>query len=186
MSLKNSTDSIAGFSIFFQENQERFLLFAYSYLKDRAEAEDVVMDSMVALWENRENWDSDANPKAIMLTIIKNKALNILARQQTRLRIEDDLTTLRQRELDLRISTLEACNPNTIFDSEIQQIVKNALARLPEQSRNVFLMSRYNNTPNKAIAEELGLSVKSVEFHITKVLKMLRLELKDYLISFFL
>lgn len=39
------------FSRFFQENQEKFLAFAYSYLRDKAEAEDVVMESMIALWE---------------------------------------------------------------------------------------------------------------------------------------
>jgi len=44
-------------------------------------------------------------------------------------------------------------------------------------------LSRYQNTPNKKIAEQLGISVKSVEFHITKALKILRTELKDYLVS---
>ncbi len=186
MSTGKTINSISNFTRFFQENQERFLLFAYSYLKDKAEAEDVVMESMVALWETREKWGDDANLKAILLTIIKNKALNHLARQQTRLRIEDDLTNVHQRELNLRISTLEACDPYKIFDSEIQQIVNKALEGLPQQSRNVFILSRYQNTPNKMIAEKLGISVKSVEFHITKVLKILRLELKDYLISIFL
>ena len=186
MSTGKTINSISNFTRFFQENQERFLLFAYSYLKDKAEAEDVVMESMVALWETREKWGDDANLKAILLTIIKNKALNHLARQQTRLRIEDDLTNVHQRELNLRISTLEACDPYKIFDSEIQQIVNKALEGLPQQSRTVFILSRYQNTPNKMIAEKLGISVKSVEFHITKVLKVLRLELKDYLISIFL
>ena len=102
------------------------------------------------------------------------------------MRIEDDLTDVHQRELNLRISTLEACNPNMIFDSEIQHIVNKTLEGLPQQSRNIFILSRYQNTSNKMIAEKLGISVKSVEFHITKVLKVLRLEWKDYLISIFL
>ena len=186
MPVTNTISSINSFTTFFKDNQERFILFAYSYLRDRAEAEDVVMESMIALWENRENWEENSNMKAILLTIIKNKSLNHLAKQQTRLRVEDDLLNFGQRELDLRISTLQACDPNMIFDSEIQQIVNTALKKLPEQSRNIFILSRYQNTPNKMIAEKLGLSVKSVEFHITKVLKVLRLELKDYLISFFL
>lgn len=182
----NTLTSITDFTRFFNSNQERFIHFAYSYLRDRAEAEDVVMESMIALWENREKWDDKSNLKAILLTIIKNKSLNILAHQQTRLRVEDDLISHRQRELDLRISTLQECNPSTIFDSEIQHIVNKALDKLPEQSRNIFILSRYQNTPNKDIAEQFGLSIKSVEFHITKVLKVLRVELKDYLISIFL
>lgn len=100
-----------------------------------------------------------------------------------RLRAEEEINTHRQRELDLRVSTLEACEPDAIFDTEIQHIVQKALKQMPEQSRQVFIMSRYQNTPNKMIAEQLGISLKSVEFHITKTLKILRKELKDYLIT---
>ena len=60
------------FSRFFQENQEKFLAFAYSYLRDKAEAEDVVMESMIALWENRDRWEENSNLHALLLTIIKN------------------------------------------------------------------------------------------------------------------
>lgn len=99
------------------------------------------------------------------------------------MKAEEAINTHKQRELDLRISTLEACEPATIFDTEIQRIVYKTLEQLPEQSRHIFILSRYHNTPNKKIAEQLGISIKSVEFHITKALKLLRLELKDYLIS---
>lgn len=99
------------------------------------------------------------------------------------MKAEEVINTHKQRELDLRISTLEACEPATIFDTEIQRIVYKTLEQLPEQSRHIFILSRYHNTPNKKIAEQLGISIKSVEFHITKALKLLRLELKDYLIS---
>ena len=58
------------FSRFFQENQEKFLAFAYSYLRDKAEAEDVVMESMIALWENRDRWEENSNLHALLLTII--------------------------------------------------------------------------------------------------------------------
>ena len=141
------------------------------------------MESMIALWENRDKWENDSNLQALLLTIIKNRALNYLAHEQVRLRAEDDINTHRQRELNLRISTLEACEPDTIFNTEIQHIVRKALTKMPEQGRDIFILSRYQNTPNKMIAEKLGISIKSVEFHITKALKILRTELKDYLIS---
>ena len=75
------------------------------------------MESMIALWENREKRENDSNLQALLLTIIKNKALNHLAHEQVRLRAEDDINTHRQRELDLRISTLEACEPDMIFNA---------------------------------------------------------------------
>ena len=183
MSQNSNLPTMDTFTRFFQENQAKFLSFAYSYIRNKTEAEDILMESMIALWENRDKWENDSNLQALLLTIIRNRALNYLAHEQVRLRAEDDINTHRQRELDLRISTLEACEPDTIFNTEIQHIVRKALTKMPEQSRNIFMMSRYQNTPNKMIAEKLGISIKSVEFHITKALKILRTELKDYLIS---
>lgn len=183
MSQSNHLHTMDTFTRFFQENQDKFLSFAYSYIRNKTEAEDILMESMIALWENRDKWENDSNLQALLLTIIKNRALNYLAHEQVRLRAEDDINTHRQRELNLRISTLEACEPDTIFNTEIQHIVRKALTKMPEQSRDIFILSRYQNTPNKMIAEKLGISIKSVEFHITKALKILRTELKDYLIS---
>ena len=182
----DNISSIQLFSEFFHENQEKFLSFAYSYIRDKQEAEDILMESMITLWENRDKWEEDSNLHALLLTIIKNKALNYLAHVQVRLRAEEEITTHRQRELDLRISTLEDCEPDTIFNAEIQHIVQKALKHMPEQSRKIFMLSRYQNTPNKIIAQQLGISIKSVEYHITKALKILRAELKDYLISILL
>ena len=166
------------FSRFFQENQEKFLTFAYSYLRDKAEAEDVLMESMIALWENRNRWEEGSNLHALLLTIIKNKSLNLLEHKKIRLQAEENINSHNQRELNLRISTLKACEPEQIFDNEIQHIV--------QQSRTIFMLSRYQNLPNKQIAEQLHVSLKTVEAHITKALRILRLELKDYLASILL
>ena len=81
----NNLHTMDTFTRFFQENQERFLSFAYSYIRNKVEAEDILMESMIALWENREKWKNDSNLQALLLTIIKNKALNHLAHEQVRL-----------------------------------------------------------------------------------------------------
>jgi len=56
-----------------------------------------------------------------------------------------------------------------------------ALEQMPEQSRKVFELSRFNGLKNKAIADELNISVKAVEANMTRALKLLRIHLKDYL-----
>ena len=159
------------FSRFFQENQEKFLAFAYSYLRDKAEAEDVVMESMIALWENRDRWEENSNLHALLLTIIKNKALHVLEHKQVRLRAEETISSHNLRE------------PDQIFNTEIQHIVNKTLQEMPEQSRKIFMLSRYQNLANKQIADSLDISLKTVEAHITKVLRILRLRLKDYLVT---
>ena len=73
----------------------------------------------------------------------------------------------------MRISSLEACEPETLFSNEVQELVN--------QSRHIFIMSRYEGKNYQTIAKETNLSVKSIEFHISKALNLLRKELKDYL-----
>jgi RNA polymerase sigma-70 factor (ECF subfamily) len=171
----------AAFSEFFEQNREQFLSFAYSYIRNRADAEDLLMESMIVLWQGRDKWEEPIKLHGLLLTILKNKALNHLAHEQVRLRAKENINMHEQRELELRLSSLQACDPEVIFSTEIRQIVNRAIEHLPEQSRRIFILSRYRNIPNKKIAEQLNISVKSVEFHITKALKKLRLELKDYL-----
>ena len=80
---------------------------------------------------------------------------------------------------------MESCDPEELFTTEIQQIIRTTLATFTEQTQLIFEMSRFDNKSNKEIADELGLSVKSIEYHITKVLKALRVSLKDYLPIFY-
>lgn len=125
--------------------------------------------------------DDHSNILAYILTVVKHKCLDHLRRMRTREDFVEYLQEYETRRLNLRIATLEACNPERIFSDELQSLVDKALASLPEQTRDVFIRSRYNNQSHKEIAEALGISTKTVEFHITKALKVLRVALKDYL-----
>ena len=94
--------------------------------------------------------------------------------------IKSDFYFLEEWELQLKITSLEVCNPNMLMSHEIQALVQRALAALPVQTREVLLRSRYHSQSNKEIAAALGISVKAVEYHITKALRVLRVVLKDY------
>ena len=97
--------------------------------------------------------------------------------------VHGELYQLRLWELSTRIASLEDFEPSDLFTDEIRHLVARALAALPEQTRRVFLMSRRENLSHREIAERLGITVKGVEFHITKANKQLRALLKDYLPS---
>lgn len=169
------------FSALFARNKEAFILFANSYVRDMAVAEDIYMEAIIQYWEKRYDLSPDTNIPAYILTSVKNKALNHLRHQSIRMDAEDQLYDHRQRELNFRISSLESCDPSELFTNEVKKIIQDTLNELPEQTRTIFFESRFENKTNREIAAELGISIKTVEFHISKALKLFRLRLKDYL-----
>lgn len=172
------------FNIIYERNYRRSFLFTKSYVHDDMAAEDIVVESLVKFWRLISAGEREVT-EALLLTILKNKALDYLRCKTTHESVIANITELNNRELSIRISTLEACNPEEIFSSEIQLIVQRTLQSLPEQTRHIFEMSRFENKTVKEIALETNLTVKGVEYHITKALKALRINLKDYLPLFY-
>ncbi len=169
-----------GFHELYNKWYRKSFVFAKSYVQDGMIAEDLVSDSIVQLWSMMKEKEIEY-PHALLLTLIKNKALDYLRRDTMRQAIEEELVDAYQRELSMRISTLEACNPETIFFTEVKEIIEQTLRSLPEQTRLIFEMSRYEELPVKEIARRVELTPKAVEYHITRSLKVLKENLKDYL-----
>lgn len=172
------------FNKIYERNYRRSFLFTKSYVHDDMVAEDIVAEALVKYWKLISSGETEVSD-ALLLTILKNKALDYLRHETVRQTALESLTELSRRELDFRIGTLQACDPQEIFSAEIQTLIRQTLESLPEQSRRVFEMSRFENKTVKEIAEETGLTVKGVEYHITKSLKALRISLKDYLPLFY-
>ena len=79
------------------------------------------------------------------------------------------------------LEAIKHCDPQEIFSSEAGRLVDEALAMMSDKTRRIFIMSRYENKTYPEIAAYFSLSVKSVEFHISKALKILKVKLKDYM-----
>lgn len=159
---------------------QRSFLFAKSYLQDDDAAKDAASEAMITLWKTMKEQSVD-NVKAFLITIIRNYCLNVLRHEKLRLQVEEHLQNHRMYELEFRISSLQACNPSDLYSEEILSLLHRTLESFPEQTRRIFLMSRYENKPVKEIAAEMNISVKGVDYHISKALKELRVVLKDYL-----
>lgn len=158
----------------------RSFRFANLYVRNDLAAEDIVTESLVKLWETMKK-EPVEKPQALLLTILKHKSLDYLKARAHEKEAFESMAEWRQRELTIRISTLEACDPYSVFSDEIQAIMNETLKNLPAQTQKVFLMSRFEQKSGKEIAEELGITVKGVDYHIAKSLKALRISLKDYL-----
>ncbi len=176
-------DNLADLKIFnhlFITYQSRFIHFAYTYVRDQAVAEDLITEAFMYYWENRHTLSEDVNLPAYILTTIKHKCINYLQHQQVREEVAGQLRKHAEWALQTRLATLTDCNPNEIFSQEVREIVERTLATLPEQTRHIFRMSRFENKTHKEIAALLGITPKGVEFHIAKVLRELKGNLKDY------
>jgi RNA polymerase sigma-70 factor (ECF subfamily) len=170
----------AGFSKLFVNHQQGFIRFANYYVRNMAVAEDFVTDAWLYFWENRYKLPDDTNIPAYVLTIVKNKCISYLRHQEIQEQVMSQIHSEIQWEMQTRISRLEACEPYQIFTAEIQDLVTKAVSRLSEQTQTIFRLSRNEQLSGKEIAEKLGISVKTVEFHVSKAIKTLRKELKDY------
>lgn len=168
------------FSEIYQQYYKRSFLFVKSYVREDMAAEDIVSDTLINLWQTVRK-DYVEFPVALLVTMLKNNSLNYLKHQDVKQAAAESISLKQHRDLYYRISTLEACDPQELFLLEISDIIERTLALLPEQTRRIFEMSRYDNKPIKEIAGELKISPKSVEYHITKSLKALRIALKEYL-----
>lgn len=167
------------FNSIYTDYYRKAFLFTLSYVHNDQVAEDIVSEAIIHLWELSKEREI-SNVEAILITYIRSKSLNYLKHIQAQENVCQTLLDKGQRELEIRISTLEACDPNEILSKELRAKVKTLLADMPEKTRIAFVRDRLDGKSHKEIAEELGISVKGVEYHIGKAVKMLRDNLKEY------
>ena len=176
----NLKDALINFNKIYNDFYKRSFLFAKSYVGDDVVAQDIASDSLIALWQTMKK-EEVIHPLSLLLTILRNNSLNHLKSQERKAEAIEIVSSVMKRDLDYRINSLTACDPQEIFSSEITAIIEQTLSSLSEQTRCIFEMSRYEQRSVQEIANECSITTKAVEYHITKSLKVLRLALKDYL-----
>ena len=175
------TDSTNNFISNFKNLHERGLAFARAFVFDVDLAEDITSEAMIVLWNKLRGGQNIEQPQIYLFAIIRNKALESLRNSKTALLAKNELSSASERDYNLRIKSAEACDPHILYSKDVQAIIKDGLKNLGTQTREVFVLSRYEGMSNKDIAKKLGLSPKTVEYHITKSLKYFKEKLKDYL-----
>jgi len=177
----NLNSDINNFNKLYNEYNDRFIRFAFGYVRDIAVSEDFVSEAFVLYWENIRKLEPDTNPPAYILTIIKNKCLNHLKQLQTHNRITEELKRDSDWITQTKINNLEACDPDKIFSEEIQNIINETLSQLPKKTQKIFILSRNEGLSYSEIAKQMSLSNKSIEYHISKALNLMRVSLKEFI-----
>lgn len=150
--------------------------FAMKYVDEKDVAEDIVQEFFYKLWINKEKLKITNTLKPYFFTSVKNRCLDHIRKQEVRVKAKDYLINLDQDEVE--------DEQNFLVESELRERIFEALNKLPEKCRRVFVMNRFDGLKPIEISEKEQISVRTVEGHIGKALKILRQELKPYLPEF--
>ena len=155
--------------------------FAREYVHSESDAANIIQDVFLHLYERRDLMDAYTNLTAYLFTSIKNRCLDYLRKwvleQETAQGVQDEF----EMELRMKYDSLEIFNTQFSDETDIGELLDNALQKLPERCRNIFIMNKLEGKKQKEIAEELNLSINTVESQMGIAYKKLREELKDCL-----
>lgn len=168
------TQDIELYKNLFDTYYSGLVVYASRFVRDTATAEDIICDVFASIWENRTLLHMK-NTKAYLFSAARNRSLNYLKQ----LKVRDQY----QEEVLQKGEATGSLTWEYYVESELRELIEQAINNLPPQCRSVFIKSRMENKNVNEIAEELQLSPRTVEKHIEVALKKLRNELKDHLLS---
>jgi len=175
-----------GFRQIFETCYPRLFRFAAEYTGNIQDAEDILQNVFLIFWEKRASLQLDTNLNAYLLTMVKNHCVNHLKHQRVVHRYSTNRKTELQRELTFNHYAFNHFNPEEMDIESLERLAEKAINELPEQCRKVFELSRYEGLKYREIAEKLGISVKTVETHISHALKILRVTMQDCFLAWLL
>jgi len=164
----------------FNRHYAGLCVYAESFVGDKQAAEDLVQDVFVNSWTKRAELTFDETLNAYLYKAVHNGCIQYLRQQKVRNRYNVFLNT-KITEAELVPYEWVSMPSDPVEVEEIQQLYLHALEQLPAKTREIFLYSRKNEKKYAEIAELTGLTVKSIEYHISKALNVFREALKDYL-----
>lgn len=156
----------------------RLYNFANGYLDHAENTKEVLQDVFLKLWDNRQKLAEQTNLNAYLFTLTRNRCIDLIRRERLMLQFRTD----KQDEYLRLTENFDALSDpilDDLFALELQDEINRAVSGLPEQCRKVFIMSRTNGLKNKEISVSLELSEKTVESHLTKALKTIKLALEQ-------
>ena len=161
----------------------RLSYFAKHYLLDSEASKNIVQDVFTELWDKRNTLRSDTNLNAWLFTVTKNKSLKTISHLKSQQNYDN---YIKSRQLDVNFKSLSDFDTSNFVFEELQSQLQVALEKFSPACLEEFEMSRFEDKKNREIAEELNLSIKTVEAQISKALRSLKADLKDYLPLFYI
>jgi RNA polymerase sigma-70 factor (ECF subfamily) len=161
------------FEQLFKTHYRELHAYAGVMLRDEDMAEEIVQGMFLRFWEKRELLNIQTSLRAYLYKCVHNDSMNYMKHQKIKTKYQDFAAYTMNNEHEPASSRVEL--------TELQVKLQEALNDIPEQCRTIFQMSRFEELKYREIAEQLGLSIKTVENQMGKALKILRLKLADFI-----
>lgn len=161
------------FELLFHFYYPGLVVYTSQFTADRNDAEEIVQDFFVRFWQKHQQIIPTDSFKNYFFLSVKNSSLNYLKHKKIEAKYLRELSDLSNQHL--------VYDPDLYLSTELQEKIKKSINLLPERCREIFMMSRIQGMKNDEIAKELELSKRTIETQISNALKVLRVELKDYM-----
>lgn len=160
---------LKSFEKLFRELFKPLCGFSLKYVGDLDEAKGLVHEVFVSVWEKFDSLPADTNYHSYFYTSVRNRSLNFIRDRKKHVQFEN-------------VAEHELTEASTPFETiELEREIEMAIHTLPEKCRMVFELNRIEGLKYAQIAEKMGISVKTVEAHMSKALSILRQQLKEFL-----
>lgn len=145
--------------------------FALKLTKDKVVAKDITHDVFVKVWNGRQSLSKVGSFSSYLFRMVRNEVLNYFEKEEINRRF------IARRTME--VEEFRAYVDEKVDENELRLLIARTMDKMPAQRREVFVMSRYKGLPNKEIATMLGLSIRTVEKHISNALSDIRDGLKE-------
>jgi len=146
--------------------------FLLIYLHSKELAEDIALEIFTFIWEKRQSLQIKSNFKSFLFAAAKNKAITLFKKEHQKI-----FTQIENVE---SVMQNDSSSQFTMENNELHELINEAISKLPEKSRQVYLMAWEENMSYNEIAVQLGLSPKTIENHVGIALHKLRESLQPY------
>jgi len=164
----------SAFSYIYKEYFNALCTYALNYFEDKEDVKNIVQDVIISLWENRSKAKEIKTLRSYLFGSVHNQCLNYLKHKRV---VEKHQAEISFTLLELSLKTVDYLESSEEVNGILQTIES-----LPEQTRNVFKMKRFEELSYKEIAEKLGISDRTVDTHMTKAMRLLKEKLGHLLL----
>lgn len=160
--------------------------FAQEYIIREEDAENIVQDVFLELWERKSFFAAKTNLFAYLFTTVKNRCIVFLRHQTIVQETADKIQSDYLKMLQMKFHSLEVLDEQLFSEPDIETIIQKAIDSLPERCREIFILNKLEGKKQKDIAQQLNLSIHTVESQMAIAYKKLKEVLKDHVSIFIL